>query len=96
MWDLCYAARTPVKNCGSHGACRERLTMPQPAFVFMTRVGLMNCWLIKAVYFLWSPYGIGQAIIFSSCHLFFLLSFPRLISAAADRMSAMLPHMVWP
>ena len=28
---------------------------------------------------------------------FFLLSFfPRLISAAADWMSAILPHMVWP
>ena len=25
-----------------------------------------------------------------------LLSFPRLISAAADWMSAILPHMVWP
>ena len=42
---------------------------------------------------LWSPYGIGQTIIFSCCSLFF---FPRLISAAADWMSAILPHMVWP
>jgi len=35
---------------------------------------------------LWSPYGIGQTIKFSSCRLFFLLSifFPCLISAAAD------------
>ena len=56
--------------------------------------------------FLWSPYGIGQSIIFSSCGFFFffflLLSssffffFPRLISAVADWMSAILPHMVWP
>ena len=49
--------------------------------------------------FLWSPYGIGQTIIFSSCGFFFLLLFfffPRLISAAADWMSAILPHMVWP
>ena len=49
---------------------------------------------------LWSPYGIGQTIIFSCCGLFFLLSFffffPRLISAAAGWMSAILPHMVWP
>jgi len=47
-----------------------------------------------------SAYGIGQTIIFSSCRLFFLsfflLLFPRLISAAADWMSAILPHMVWP
>jgi len=48
---------------------------------------------------LWSPYGIGQTIIFSCCGLFFLLLlsfFPRLISAAAYWMSAILPHMVWP
>ena len=47
---------------------------------------------------LWSPYGIGRPYIFSRCGLvfFFLLSFPRLISAAADWMSAILPHMVWP
>ena len=51
-----------------------------------------------ALCLLWSPYGIGQTIIFSCCCLFFLLSsfFPRLISAAADWMSAILPHMVWP
>ena len=34
----------------------------------------------------------------SCCDLFFLLSsfFPHLISAAADWMSAILPHIVWP
>jgi len=45
------------------------------------------------VVLLWSPYGIGQTIIFSSCGFFFFL---RLISAVADWMSAILPHMVWP
>ena len=45
--------------------------------------------------FLWSPYGIGQTIIFSSCGFFFLF-FPRLISAIADWISAILLHMVWP
>ena len=51
---------------------------------------------------LWSPYGIGQTIIFSSCRFFvlcfffFLLFFPRMISSAADWMSAILPHVVWP
>jgi len=34
-------------------------------------------------------------IIFSSCGFFFLF-FPRLISAVADWMSAILPHMVSP
>jgi len=41
------------------------------------------------LYFLWSPYVIAQTIIF----LPFL--FPRLISAAGDWMSTILPHMVW-
>jgi len=44
------------------------------------------------------------AIIFSPCSFFLLLPiffylllfFPRLISAAGDWMSAILPHMVWP
>ena len=46
---------------------------------------------------LWSPYGIRQTIIFLPCGFFFLSSFfPRLISAVADWMSAILPHMVWP
>jgi len=42
---------------------------------------------------LWSPYGIGQTIIFSSCFFFFLLFlFPRLISAVRDWMSTILPQ----
>ena len=48
--------------------------------------------------FLWSPYGIGQTIYIFM--LSFVLSsssfFPRLISAAADWMSVILLHMVWP
>ena len=48
-------------------------------------------------YSLWSPYVTGQTIIFlppvvSSSSFFF----PRLISANADWMSAILPHMLWP
>jgi len=40
---------------------------------------------------------IEQTIIYLPCY-FYLLSFfiPRLISAAADWMSTILPHMVWP
>ena len=49
-------------------------------------------------WFLWSPCGIGQTIIFSCCSLFFFFFFffPHLISAGTDWMSAILPHMVWP
>jgi len=43
--------------------------------------------------YLWSPYVIGQTIIFSSCFFFFF--FPRLISAVGDWMSTILRHMVW-
>ena len=50
---------------------------------------------------LWSPYVVGQTIIFSSCFFFLLLSsfflfFPRLISAVGDWMFTILWHMVWP
>jgi len=42
---------------------------------------------------LWSPYVIGQTIIFLHCDFSF---FPRLISAVGDWMSTILPHMLWP
>jgi len=42
---------------------------------------------------LWSPYVIGQTIIFLPCG-FYLLFFPRLISAVGDWMSTILPH-IW-
>jgi len=54
---------------------------------------------LSSTVFLWSPYGIGQTIIFSSGSFFFFLLlsyFPRVISAVGDWMSAILPHMVWP
>ena len=40
--------------------------------------------------FLWSPYGIGQTIIFLLCGFFYLLFFLRLISAVAGWMSTCL------
>jgi len=45
---------------------------------------------------LWSPYVIGQTIIFLPCDFCLSFLFPRLISAAVDWMSTILPHMVWP
>jgi len=59
------------------------------------------CYLLLVFLFLWSPYVIGQTIIFVPCTLFlssiYLLFFPRLISAAATGwMSTILWHMVWP
>ena len=48
--------------------------------------------------FIWSPYVIGQTIIFSSCSFFpsSFFCFPRLISAVGDWMFTILWHMVWP
>jgi len=47
---------------------------------------------------LWPPCAAEADVIFSYCDFFFLLSisFPPLISAVADWMSTILPHMVWP
>ena len=53
------------------------------------------------VLLLWSPYVIGQTIIFLPCDfylsIFFylLFFFPRLISAVGDWMSTILLHMAW-
>ena len=61
-------------------------------------IGSVSQKVLNADY-LWSPYGIWQTIIFSSSGFFFFLLlssfFPRLISAVADWMSTILPHMVW-
>jgi len=56
---------------------------------------LYNSWVCFVIY--GCPME-GRPYIFSCCSLFFffLLFFPRLISTAADWMSAILPHMVWP
>jgi len=53
------------------------------------------------MWWLWPPYGIGQAIIFFALWVFlsssFFFFFPRLISAAVgDWMSTILPRMAWP
>ena len=57
----------------------------------------LTCYLCT-ISSLWSPYVIGQTIIFLPCDFylssFFLSFFPRLISAAVDWMSTILPHMV--
>ena len=48
---------------------------------------------------LWPPYVIGGPLYFCPVvSIFYLLSFffPRLISAAGDWISTILPHMVWP
>jgi len=68
---------------------------------YITRAGLLRSRKkLNTLCLLWPPYGIGQAIIFLPCgfflSFFYLSFFPRLISAVADRMSTILPHMVWP
>ena len=72
-------------------------------FIWIYQIYNVVCNYCKTISFLWPPYGIGQAIIFSWCGFYLLLllllllsSFPRLISAVRDWMSTILLHMVWP
>ena len=64
------------------------------------RTAMLWYFLLYSFALLWSPYVIGQTIIFLPCSFFLLLlsSFfiPRLISAAAGWMSTILWHIVWP
>jgi len=52
--------------------------------------------IFEILLLLWSPYVIGQTIIFLPCGFYLLSFFPRLMSAAVDWMSTILHHMVWP
>jgi len=56
---------------------------------------LLHCCCTATITLLWSPYGY-RADHYIFMLSFFLLFFPRLISTAADWMSTILPHMVWP
>jgi len=47
--------------------------------------------MIKQHILFWSPYVYFRPVV-----SFYLLFFPRLISAAVDWMSTILRHMVWP
>ena len=102
----CYRSRPrPRPHCVRRGpSCpRKRGTAAPSLFSAIVYCGHGRASQLTAELMLWSLYGIGQTIIVLSCAfffflLFFLLSyfFPRLISAVADWMSALLPHMVWP
>jgi len=48
---------------------------------------------ISNLQYLWPHCVADAAILFCSCGFFF---FPHLISAVADWMSIILPHMMWP
>jgi len=99
------------------------MSSPASSFCPSECLSLPSCPSATLSFYLWSPYVIGQTIIFSSCFflsssfflwppyviggllyfcpvvsflLLLLLFFPRLISAAVDRMSAILLHMAWP
>jgi len=94
---------TAVDECLASGlTCSFRSCwFCRPRFLKVRRLStvtaLRGVCLIRSVHcgsLLWSPYGIGQTIIFSFC--VFFLFFPRLISAAARWMSTILRHMVWP
>jgi len=67
-----------------------------PNFQPMSAVAIRSNISATAEHLLWSPYVIGQTIIFLPCDCYLSsFFFPRLISPAVDWMSTVLPHMVW-
>ena len=90
-----------VRASGLHK--RFSFCEPRPILGNLGKEGLFKQKKIKHTHktvlqpFLWPPCVADEDIIFSSCGFFFLsIFFPCLISAIADWMSTMLPHMVWP
>jgi len=88
--------------CHSYGADNDKyrdilfsiVAVCRVCFVFFLSFFFSE--LFYFVFLLWPPYVIGQAIIFCPVVSIFFFFFPRLISAAVDWMSTILPHMVWP
>jgi len=76
-----------------------RIKHQRKVIMFISPKGIIFLILLNDLV-LWSPYVIGQTIIFLPCDFYLLSSstffIPRLISAVADWMSTILPHMVWP
>ena len=72
-------------------SARHRSSEREPNFAALSRgrhlysAGWPSCWALAHI----SSYG-------RPMDYFFLFFFPHLISAVADWMSAILPHMVWP
>jgi len=69
--------------------------------IILCAIGLRACYstLEIDVIFIWPPCVADADIIFLPCGFFLLFIFffiPRLISAVADWMSTILPHMMWP
>jgi len=93
---LCNIVRSNCAECNAHKHTSIDLTVLWIGFCINGPISLC------LDSFLWPPYKIGQAIIFLPCVFFFLsfflsfFFFSRLISAAADWMSAILPYMVLP
>jgi len=91
--NLCWTQTARCDKTEFRSVGRSELNRRQSAGIIDSR----NNIFIAKVVSLWPPYLIGQTIIFLPCGFFFcLLYFPRLISAVADWMSTILPHMVWP
>jgi len=68
-----------------------------PSYVIGQAIIFSSCgFFLLLLSSLWPPYEIGGPLYFCPVVTIFLSFFPRLISAAGDRMSTILPHMVWP
>ena len=92
----CRAVTLPRREtCWNLQGCPKLANRSQP-LVGQSSPYYQDMW--RRYCYLWSPYVIGQTIIFSSCFFFFLLLsssfFSHLISAVGDWMFTILWHMV--
>jgi len=87
----------PVNCFAERQNCHQRLTFIMAALC--NRGPLYFCPVVSFFYLLlslWSPYVIGQTIMFSCCDLFFFFfSSPNLSGRRLD-VYHILPHMMWP
>ena len=75
----------------------EKWTIAKSNAIYM--LTLVTVWVkLYHLTLLWPPYEVGRPLYFCPVVSFFPSSsfFPRLISAVADWMTTILPHMVWP
>ena len=102
----CYEVKCVQRRCFQWGSVPLRsdikgTELPPTSILIPLERQLTALQLCHWQFLLWPPYVIGGPLYFCPVVSFYLSSssiffFPRLISAAGDWMSTILPHMVWP
>ena len=80
-----------------HSICRIRIQIHSETVIgFSSKSNGLDSWVLSEVTSFMVALCNRETIYIFMLWFVLLLFFPRLISAAADWMSAILPHMVWP